>query len=154
NADSSIEIYDLVDRFKARGLPVQCVDCRLVAPAAPWTKAALYSVAHLVEADAYVCIDADTIILEDLNPLLASLGGLLPDEILVSEDNSGNWIKAYWGDLSDLTLGKYIGGYYGGTPENLQTITKGTDATVENFTLLVNDGVFAGRREALLKLDA
>jgi predicted O-methyltransferase YrrM len=106
------------------------------------TKAVLYSVALVVDADKYLCLDADTVVLGDLRPLFAAIDAVNPQSILACREHG-----APPGDaLSAVTS------IYGGRHDDARRILgPGRELAA---TPILNDGVFAGSRPALAALDA
>ena len=123
---------------------VDLVECTRRAHLNPTVKSVLYSAALVVDAERYVCLDADMLVLSDLNPLFAALDACSEGAILACREGNGNHFPdvqsviqtAYCGRAGDLT--RIMGGEHG----------EGT------YPLVVNDGIFAAGREALLALDA
>lgn len=106
------------------------------------TKAVLYSVAILVDAEKYLCLDADTLVLGDLRPLFAAIDAVHPHSILACREYGappGDAVSAvrsvYGGRAGDVRRILGPGPQLGATP-------------------ILNDGVFAGSRPALAALDA
>jgi hypothetical protein len=104
-------------------------------------KSALYSVARVVDAEAYLCLDVDTLILGELQSVFQALTACRPDAILVARDGSR------FSDLADA-----LGRGYSGSVSDLSRLGVTSDR-IARYPLGVNDGVFAGRREAMLALD-
>jgi predicted O-methyltransferase YrrM len=107
-------------------------------------KSVLYSVARVVEARQYLCLDADMLVLGDLGPLFGALDACPSGSILACAE--GN--ERHAGTLEE---GLYR--IYGGGPGDLARLL-GTPDGEGAYPLLVNDGLFAGSRAALLALDA
>lgn len=106
------------------------------------SKSLLYSVARAADADAYLCLDADMLVLGDLNPVFSALDALPPGAILACrEGNSQN----------SNHLGRALRLIYGGGDADLDRL--GISAQEEAYPLVVNDGLFAGGRPAMLALD-
>jgi hypothetical protein len=118
------------------------IHCDPLRPVAMSSKSILYSVARVIEADHYLCLDADLLILGDLRPLSAMLKACPESTVLACrEDNcrshrdlGGAFCRLYYGDPNDL-------------PRLLRD-------DVAAYPLVVNDGVFAGSRTAMLALDS
>jgi predicted O-methyltransferase YrrM len=135
--DADEECARVVSKYGATFIP-----CRSRARINATSKALLYSVARVVHAEQYVCLDADTLVLGSLRPLFAGLEVLPPGSILASREGNGFGLPdlrrayelAYWGDAAG---------------ERTLELTQQELA----YPLVVNDGVFAGSRAALLALD-
>jgi hypothetical protein len=105
-------------------------------------KAVLYSAAHAIDADEFVCLDGDMLVLEDLRPLFDSLSVHRPASVLACREAN---------DHRFPNLMHVLTGLYHGRSSDIRRLT-GDDRGAD-FTLVVNDGTFAARREALLHLD-
>lgn len=116
------------------------------------SKGVLYSVARLVEADAYLCLDTDVLITGSLRPLFGALNVLASGSVLVAR-------CAPWGpeDTEFHDLDAAVRRNYGGVPGDAAFLAGpgGEDGGDPGARFLkANSGVFAGRRAALLSLDA
>jgi predicted O-methyltransferase YrrM len=118
------------------------VRCELRARLNPMSKALLYSVARVVDAQQFVCLDADMLVLGDLRPVFSALEALPPGKILSCREGNSH--------LSNH-LGSALRGMYGGTNADGRQLQ--ITAEEEAYPLVVNDGIFAGDRTALLALD-
>lgn len=119
------------------------IKCRPHARINPAIKAALYSIARVVEADYYLCLDADTLILDDLRPIFGALEVLPRNTILASREGNG---------FGFSNLRHILETAYSGSASDIARLL-GKDGKEGDYPLVVNDGVFAGRRKALLDLD-
>jgi hypothetical protein len=125
---------------------VPLVSCRPLGPINAMCKAVLYSVAQIIDAEQFLCLDADMLVLGDLRPVFASLDACPKGTILACREGNG----CGWHNFIDLNhaLCSVYGGratdwsHFGGTP--------GAEGA---YSLVVNDGLFAGSRAALLALD-
>ncbi|MDB4916781.1 MAG: Alpha-galactosidase [Gemmatimonadetes bacterium] len=106
-------------------------------------KSILYSVARVVDADAYLCLDADTLVLESLEPVFAAVAACGESSVFATREGNG---------CEGTTLGEMFTTIYRARPDDLARIT-GSTGWEGRYPLIVNDGVFAGSREALLNLD-
>ncbi|MEZ4771301.1 MAG: class I SAM-dependent methyltransferase [Caldilineales bacterium] len=122
------------------------VQCRPHARVNPTVKAALYSVARIVDAEKFLCLDADMLVLGDLSPIFAALDACPAESILaVREGNARGW-------HTFRNLQHALTAVYGGHPQDLKRLL-GTLNGEGAYELVVNDGLFAGSRSALLTLD-
>ena len=119
------------------------VACTSLVPRNPTVKSVLYSIARIVEAQEYLCLDADMLVLDSLAPVFAALRREPEGSILVCRDQG----------LTARTLGEELCGFYGGRPADIEFLL-GTPGVEGAYPLIVNDGLFAGGRKALLDLDA
>jgi hypothetical protein len=120
------------------------VDCTSIAPVTASVKSVLYSVARVIGAEQFVCLDADTLIVGDITPLFHALDVCAESVVLASPDP---YIKQ-----SSSTLADCLVRFYQGQESDLEYLLD-TPAQEARFTLLVNDGVFAAKRAGMLRLD-
>lgn len=123
------------------------VPCRALTTVNAASKGVLYSVAHVVEADKYLCLDTDIFITGSLRPLFDALDALHPQSLLVRR--CAPWTKR---DVDVHSLARAICRNYAGEASDVAFLT-GTQ-TPDLYFLKANSGVYAGRRPALLALDA
>ncbi len=127
----------IVAKYKATA-----VHCKSRAGLNPMSKAIMYSVARVVDAEFYLCLDADMIVLGDLRPIFAALQACPEGRILVCRE--GNSHEANH-------LGSAVNWIYGGGSADLRELE--VTAAEEAYPLVVNDGIFAGDQSALRALD-
>ena len=118
------------------------IPCRSHARINATSKALLYSVARIVDADQYLCLDADMLVLGDLGPIFAALETMPPGTILACREGNGFGLH---------DLGQSFRDTYSGSEDDARLLQL-TDEE-KRYPLVVNDGLFAGSREALLALD-
>jgi glycosyltransferase involved in cell wall biosynthesis/predicted O-methyltransferase YrrM len=106
-------------------------------------KAVLYSVARVMEAEQYLCLDADMLVLGDLHPIFAALEACPPGSILATNEGNDHRLENLAHALLEI---------YGGTEADEQRLFR--RASEVTYPLVVNDGLFAGTHAALLALDA
>lgn len=109
-------------------------------------KAALYSIAHVVDAAQFLCMDADMLVLGDLSPLFAMLSACPEGSVLACREGNGRG----WHTFNNLQHA--LCSVYGGQECDLQRLV-GRPNGEGAYPLVVNDGLFAGSRTALLALD-
>lgn len=119
------------------------VPCRPLRPVTASIKSVLYSLAHVVEARRFLCLDADILVTGDLGPVFSALDVLPDRSILAARDGNGT----YWGDLEHGFRENYRG------TEAEMAFLQLTEADLR-YRLVVNDGIFAAGRYALLALDS
>ena len=105
-------------------------------------KAVLYSVARVIEAEQYLCLDADMLVLGDLRPIFAALEACPSGSILAANEGNDHRLENLAHALREI---------YGGTEADEQPLFR--RASEAAYPLVVNDGLFAGTRAALLALD-
>jgi predicted O-methyltransferase YrrM len=127
---------------KYRALPVAC---RPLRPPGVASKVALYSVALAVDAKRIVCLDVDTLVLGSLEPLFAALDALPHTSVLAAPEGNG----PHFVDLGAALDHELV---YRGSRADVASIT-GSPQDLCGYPLVVNSGVFAGWRQALLALD-
>jgi predicted O-methyltransferase YrrM len=118
------------------------IRCQSRARLNPMSKALMYSTARVVNADYFVCLDADMLILEDLRPVFATLEACPDGKILACREGNSH--------LSNH-LGHALRTIYGGCDADVKTLQITPEE--EAYPWAVNDGIFAGSRSALLALD-
>lgn len=126
----------------ARKYHATVIRCNALAPIGPATKSILYSVGRYVDAEKYLCIDADTLVLGDLRPMMAAIESSPPGSIHVCRDSA--WFR----DLSEAMERLYCG-----SASDISMLLNGIDQKESEYGLIVNDGVFAADRPALNALD-
>lgn len=130
----------------ARKYQATVIRCRSHARVNATTKAALYSIARVVNAERFLCLDADMLVLGDLRPVFHALDACPDGTILACREGNGRG----WHQFD--TLGHALCTVYGGREADL-TLLLGTPDGEAVYSLVVNDGLFAGGRAALLSLD-
>ncbi len=106
-------------------------------------KSVLYSVARVVDAAQFICLDADMLALGDLRPVFAALEACPEGTILACREANGFVFP---------NLEHALCSVYGGQPGDLTRLL-GRHNGEGAYSLVVNDGLFAGGRAALLALD-
>jgi predicted O-methyltransferase YrrM len=119
------------------------IECRRNAVLNPTVKSVLYSAARAVDAESFLCLDADMLVLGDLRPVFAALDACPPRSVLACREANGE---------GETTLARALSEVYAGKPADLARIT-GRARGEGGYALVVNDGLFAARREALLAVD-
>lgn len=137
NVDNDAHCARIIAEHGAQAIP-----CSLVARRNATIKSVLYSVASLVQARYYLCMDADILVLEEVARVFDALDAHPPDSILIARD-------AF---LKQGSLRSQLTEHYRGEDRDFGTLL-GRVNDEGNFGMLVNDGVFAGSRHALLALD-
>lgn len=118
------------------------IRCKSRARINQTSKSALYSVARVIDARHYLCLDADMMALAHLRPVFATLDALPESSILVCREGNS---------AQSNHLGYALRLIYGGGDQDAQWL--GMTPEEEAYSLVVNDGLFAGSRAALLALD-
>ena len=121
----------------------QIVSCRSLGALNSTMKSVLYSVARIIDARKFICLDADMLVLGELDPVFAALEVCPQGSILACREANGHGLR----DLNHA-----VHAVYGGQPIDLDRITRGAKGEGQ-FGLVVNDGLFAGDQSALLALD-
>jgi predicted O-methyltransferase YrrM len=117
------------------------VPCQSRSSVNPTSKALMYSVARVIDAEHYICLDADMIVLSSLQPVFAALDACPDGSILAAREGNGT---------TPFNLKQAFFDIYGGADRDFHRIVNAADAS---YPLVVNDGIFAAGRNALLTLD-
>jgi glycosyltransferase involved in cell wall biosynthesis len=121
----------------------------LIVPCTPQVKvnvtvkAVLYSVARVIDAEQYLCLDADMLVLGDLRPIFAALEACPRGSLLAVNEGNDHRLENVAHALRQI--------YGGSEADERRLFQRAAEAT---YPLVVNDGLFAGTRAALLALDA
>jgi predicted O-methyltransferase YrrM len=118
------------------------VPCRPIAAINPMSKAVVYSVARVVDAEQFLCLDSDMVVLGSLLPVFATLEACPEGALLAVREGNGQGLQ---------TLAHAFLQVYGGSERDRQKFFDAPDEAA--YPLVVNDGLFAGTRAALLALD-
>jgi predicted O-methyltransferase YrrM len=129
----------VADKYGATVIP--CIPCARLSVN---IKAVLYSVARVVDAEHYLCLDADMLVLRDLRPVFAALDACPAGSVLVCREGNNNGYR----DLNHALTTTY-GGRLGDVRRLLGNVNREGE-----YPVVVNDGLFAGSRTALLAVDA
>ncbi len=119
------------------------IECSPVGPMNSTLKAVLYSAARVIDASSFLCLDADTLVLGDLSPVFATLEACPEGTSGVPETN-GPYYRNVEHALTTV--------YYGQAGDIARIV--GGPGEEGEYPLVVNDGLFAGSRAALLALDS
>jgi predicted O-methyltransferase YrrM len=120
------------------------IPCEPRAAFSPMSKALLYSVARVVDADQFLCLDADMLVLDDLRPVFSALRAVPDGSILACREGNGHGFT---------DLGHVLRTAYAGAASDIARLVGGPSDDA-SYPLVVNDGIFAGSRSAMLALDA
>ena len=119
------------------------IPCAGLVAAGQSLKALLYSAARVVDAERFLCLDADMLVLGDLRPVFAALDACPEGVVLAVREGNGAGLA----DLDDALRRMYFG-----DPGDLARLTGGPGGE-GRYPLVVNDGLFAAGRPAMLALD-
>jgi predicted O-methyltransferase YrrM len=119
------------------------IPCTLKAPLGVSIKALLYSVARVVDASQFLCLDADMLVLQDLRPLFGAIAACPEGTILACREGNGDGYR---------NLEHILTTAYGGRASDIELLL-GAQKGEGSYPLVVNDGLFAGSRTAFLALD-
>ena len=139
--DPDAACFAIADKYH-----VPLVSCRPVAPINAMSKAVLYSVAQIIDAEQFLCLDADMLVLGDLRPIFAALDACPRGTIVACREGNGR------GWHSFVNLNHALCSVYGGRTNDWRYFGRATGQEGA-YSLVVNDGLFAGDRGALLALD-
>jgi predicted O-methyltransferase YrrM len=138
----AIEPDDACRRAAAK-YGARLVECRRRAVLNPTVKSVLYSAARVVDAESFLCLDADMLVLGDLRPVFAALEACPRGSVLACREANGE---------GRTSLSKALAEVYGGRPADIARLA-GRGRGEGDYTLVVNDGLYAAGREAMLALD-
>lgn len=134
----SPEIRRVADKYRAVVIP-----CRPLRALNASSKSVLYAAGHVLQADKFICLDADMLVLEDLRPVVAMIDAAPIGSILTCRE--ANWAR----DLEQA-----VTSIYGGVPDDISLLTGEESVRERRYPFIVNDGIFAGSRAALCALDS
>jgi NPCBM/NEW2 domain/Methyltransferase domain len=117
------------------------VPCQSRSAINPMSKALMYSAARVIDADRYIFLDADMVVLSSLQPVFAALQACPDGSILAVREGNGT---------GHFTLRQAFFDVYGGAERDFHRLVTAADA---EYPLIVNDGIFAAGRSAMLALD-
>ncbi len=142
-ADAAVVVFlvdgDAACRSVALKHGALIAECRSVARINTAVKSALYSVAEVIGAEKFVCLDADMFVLASLQPVLDALDVLPDDAILCCAEGD----RPHFRDLEQALLTIYSGG-----TDDFGRLLGDPDGE-PGYPLVVNEGFFAGSRTAL-----
>jgi predicted O-methyltransferase YrrM len=119
------------------------IRCRSLSSINATSKGVLYTAARVVDAQKFICLDADMLVLGNLRPLFATLDACPQGAIMACREGNHSGLNSLSSALRQV---------YGGTDlDRKRWLSSEEDAT---YPLVANDGLFAGGRSALLALDA
>lgn len=138
NVDSDPECTRVIEKYRVENIASVSLTRKNQT-----LKSVLYSIGSLVNANKYICLDVDMLVLDDIRRVFDALDAHPPDTILIARDAfmkggslSHQLCTHYRGQTSDIAL---LLGRASGESDN-------------NF--IVNDGFFAGTRRALLGIES
>jgi len=123
---------------------VTVIDCTPLKRVGIAIKAVLYSIAHIVDAKQYLCLDSDIFVMGDLHPVFCAIEACRSGSIFVCRDV---YKLSHLSNLEDA-----LRVIYGGHPDDLVRLL-GNPAQERSYPLVINDGFFAGDRNAFIALD-
>ncbi len=124
------------------------IECTSLGAGGAAMRGALYSVARWVDAEEFLLLDADMLIVGSLQPLFDALQVLAPLAVGMVRARRGSWSPEL-ADPADLQL--VMREDFGGSLEDVAFITG--QSNIPRFYWF-NGGLMLARREALLNLDA
>jgi predicted O-methyltransferase YrrM len=130
-------------RRVARKYGAVVIECNHLARVNSTVKSILYSAARVIDAEQFVCLDADMLVTGDLQPVFAMIDACPEGSILACREGNGP---------SYTHIEQALCSVYGGRSSDIARII-GTNNGEGRYPLVVNDGIFAGSRVALLTLD-
>ena len=122
------------------------IRCRPLSNVNAMSKAVLYSAPLAIDADYFVCLDADMLVLGGLDSVFDALDAVPEGSILAVREGNGRG----WHQFQNLNHA--LTSVYGGRVSDWERLGGATNEE-RLYSLVVNDGLFAGTRPALLALD-
>jgi predicted O-methyltransferase YrrM len=119
------------------------IPCSPRAKVNPMSKGLLYSLARVVDAEYFICLDADMLVLGDLRPVFGALEAAPEGTVYGCREGNGRGL---------LNLGHALETVYGGHAGDLTRLLGNTNGE-SAYPLVVNDGIFAAGRTAMMALD-
>lgn len=122
-----------------------CLPYLIVEPLSavnPTFKSVMYSITKIVDAKRYLCLDADMIVLKELKSIFSALDCLPRSSVCVCRESNYERFT----NLADMFRRAYRG-----SPTEMSEL--GLTEREQQYALTVNDGLFAGSRDALDRLD-
>jgi hypothetical protein len=120
------------------------VRCRVVSHPGPWLKGALYSMARVVHARQYLCLDADILVASSLAPLFAMHAALDASKFLIAAEATTTPVP---------DLRRALSAVYMAMPSEVDRLLHAhPQAGAEDN--VVNDGVFVADGHGLTSVDA
>jgi len=145
-ADAAVVVFlidgDAASRSVALKHGAHVADCTSLARINTAVKSALYSVAEVVAAEKFICLDADMFVLASLRPVLAAIDVLPDDTILCCAEGD----RPHYRDLEHALVA-----IYSGASDDFGRLLGDPDGE-PGYPFVVNEGFFAGNRNALLGL--
>lgn len=145
--ESSPELTDFCQQTNSIFIPITCVYGQNIANKqvqAIYHKPSTYSIAKIINANIYIIIDVDMICTSDINLLVERIESNNPESISVCKDahteglTFGDLIIAEWSAYKGSVTNKHMLRL---TPKELSS------------SLIINSGVIAGKRKAVLGVE-
>ncbi len=151
NIDDNAACNRAMRAHTKQNLNVTSIPCFGLSRPLPASKAALYAAAEIIEADYYLCLDVDTLILQSLRPLFEQMQNVAAHKILCARDANGDY---HWAnmDFGVATIGEYLAAVYDLWMPTFEKHATRLGAPLSQIEYVVNDGVFGGSRAAMLQL--
>ena len=119
------------------------VECTRRAHVNATVKSVMYSAARVLQAERFICLDADMLVLGSLEPVFAALDACPEGSVLACREGR---------DFDYRDVEEAVATMYAGREGDVSRVVGGA-GTEGAYPLVVNDGLFAGRRAALLVVD-
>lgn len=108
-------------------------------------KMLVYSIHKIVDANKYIFLDADLLVLDSLQPLFDSIDDFPKDDCLgICSDQYFAWTNNF--------VSAYNGSLYGGKTKELKKLLGDRFDLIENYPHIVNTGVMIGTKKSFAKL--
>ncbi|HSB10214.1 MAG TPA: NPCBM/NEW2 domain-containing protein [Blastocatellia bacterium] len=117
--------------------------CARRARVNPTVKAVLYGAPRVIDAEQFLCLDADMLVLGDLDPVFRAMDACPEGSILACREGNSR---------EPTTLDWAIQNIYRGRSADFSRILGSLNGEMQ-YPMVVNDGLFAGGCTALLELE-
>jgi hypothetical protein len=121
----------------------QLVRCRSLRGPAPSIKGVIYSITRCIEAEQYLCLDADVLVLDSLVPLFEKHAALPKGKVVIGAEATPDCA---------INLRQGLQSIYLATPAEATRLLRGRPEA-RGECCAVNDGLFVADREALSRID-
>lgn len=140
-AFGDLEAYESI----ASKYPITLIGCNLLSKFSFKIKTAALSVANFFNAKKYIYLDADMLVLDSIKPIFDVLDVLSDDKVVICSETS----------INSPNLGHALcdpsGVYYA---EKLDLEFLGLSEKERDYPLVINNGVYAGSKKAILGLES
>jgi glycosyltransferase involved in cell wall biosynthesis len=146
--EAGLAVFSIGDSDEVRAVALahgaDVIPCESDRPLSVATKSILYSSGRSVNAENIICLDADMLVLRSLRDILSAIEAAPLGTILVCRE--ANWGMHNFGSVAEPL--------YKSTIDELANVAVCRNRLLSSYPLIVNDGLFAGKRASLNALDS